>query len=396
MAVVGFREPRPGATWDTSAYTRPNGKFVDVPEYGKAFVPAPLPSTIQYDAEMIKLLTLAERTVGELRGRGRGIPNPNMLIRAHLKREAVLSSRIEGTMASLDDLNMQEALGNISPADSQNLRLFVVQNYVQALEHSLEDLRSGNHKIGLDLTLKAHEILMRGVRGGDLFPGKLRDVQNIIVLIEGMHRTIVYVPPPPKMIRSLLNDLWAFIGDNNMPALVKCAVAHYQFEAIHPFSDGNGRVGRLLVPLILHAAGVMEQPLLYVSAYLEDRRWQYYGGLRQVSETSAWPDWIKFFLTAFAEQAGDAIRSIDKIDALRAEYVARLRSRNAKAGALELADALLGNPYVTIPRAARMLNMSYAGAAATVRSLEAAGILERTKIRARAKVFMAREAASLP
>ena len=394
MAMAAFGNPGLDVAWDASDYAHPNGKLVDIPEYGKAFVPAPPPSKVPYDGEMIGLLVLAERTVGELRGRTRGVPNTGALIRTHLKREAVLSSRIEGTAASLDDLNMQEALGNMSPRDLQSLRLDEVQNCARALECSLKDLRSGKRGIGLGLILKAHGILMRGVRGGDRSPGKLRGVQNAIVSVRGARRAIVYVPPPPEMIGDLLDGLWAFIRDCRMPALIKCAVAHYQFEAIHPFSDGNGRVGRMLVPLMLHAAGVMEQPLLHVSAYLDDRRWQYYGGLRQVSAAGAWRDWIKFFLAAFAEQAGYALRSIDKIDALRAGYAARLRSSSAKAGAL--AGELLGNPYVTIPRAARMLDMSYAGAAAAVGSLEAAGILERTEIRARAKVFLARDAASLP
>ena len=392
--MEAFGNPGLDVTWDASDYAHPNGKFVDIPEYGKAFVPAPPPSKVPYDGEMIELLVMAERRVGELRGRARGIPNPDTLIRTHLKREAVLSSRIEGTAASLDDFNMQEALGNISLGDSQSLRLPEVQNYARALECSLKDLRSGKRGIGLGMILKAHGTLMRGVRGGDRSPGKLRGVQNAIVSVRGARRAIVYVPPPPEMIGDLLDGLWGFIRDCRMPALIKCAVAHYQFEAIHPFSDGNGRVGRMLVPLMLHAAGVMEQPLLHVSAYLDDRRWQYYVGLRQVSAAGAWQDWIQFFLAAFAEQAGDALGSIDKIDALRAGYAARLRSRSAKAGAL--AGELLGNPYVTIPRAARMLDMSYAGAAAAVGSLEDAGILERTEIRARAKVFLAREAASLP
>lgn len=387
---VNFKERPLDAGWDVSAYTHPNGGFVDIPELGKAFVPARLPPKIPYDNEMIDLLARAESAVGELRGRGRGIPNPHILIRPYLKREAVMSSRIEGTMASLEDLNMQEALGNISREDSENLRLIEVQNYVRALEASLGDLRSGECRIELQLILKAHEILMRGVRGGDRSPGKLRERQNAIVSVMGMRRAIAHVPPPPAMVRDLLDDLWAFVGDDNgMSALVKCAVAHYQFEAIHPFSDGNGRVGRLLIPLMLHAAGVMEQPLLYVSAYFEYRKQEYYEGLRLVSQSGGWQEWIKFFLAAFAVQADDAAKTLDNLYSLRADYASRLRRRNAKASALMLVDELLGNPYVTVPRAASLLGISYAGASSAVRALEAAGILEKTEIKARAKVFFA-------
>ena len=387
---MAFQESGLDATWDTSTYTRPNGEFVDVPEYGKAFVPARLPPKISYDDEMITLLARAEGAVGELRGRAKRIPA--VMIRPHLKREAVASSRIEGTMASLEDLNMQEALGNISRVDSQSLRLLEVQNYVRALEASLDDLRSDKCQIGLPLILKAHEILMHGVRGGDRSPGKLRKRQNIIVSIRGVRRAIVHVPPPPEMIRDLLDDLWAFVGrDDGMSVLVKCAIAHHQFEAIHPFSDGNGRVGRMLVPLMLRAAGIMERPLLYVSTYLYHQRQEYYGGLRQVSKSGDWQDWIKLFLTAFVAQAVDAMQTIDGLASLRADHTSRLRSRNAKASALALADEMLGNPYVTIPRAASLLGMSYVGASAAIRSLESVGILKETEIKARARAFLARD-----
>ena len=392
---MAFQDSGLGAVWDTSAYARPNGGFVDVPEYGKAFVPARLPPEISYDDEMIDLLARAEGAAGELRGRAKGVPDA--MIRPHIKREAVASSRIEGTMASLEDLNMQEALGNISRADSGGLRLAEVQNYVRALEVSLKE-RSKDCRIGLDLILKAHEMLMRGVRGQDLSLGQLRERQNAIVSVGGVRRAVVHVPPPPDMVGDLLDDLWKFVGRNDgTSVLVKCAVAHYQFEAIHPFSDGNGRVGRMLIPLMLHVAGVMERPLLHVSAYMYYQRQEYYGGLRRVSQSGEWQEWIKFFLAAFAAQAADATQAIDRLGSLRADYASRLRSRNAKAGALALADELLANPYVTIPRAASLLDMSYVGASAAVRSLESAGILEETEIKARAKVFLAREAErSLP
>ena len=390
---MAFKDSRLGAEWDTSAYVRPNGGFVAIPDLGKAFVPARLPPKIPYDDEMIYLLAEAEGAAGELRGRAESVPDA--MVRPHVKREAVASSRIEGTMASLEDLNMQEALGNISRKDSENLRLDEVQNYARALEASLDasldELISGECRIELQLILKAHEILMRGVRGGDRSPGELRERQNAVVSVRGVRRAIVHVPPPPAMVRDLLDDLWAFVGrDDGMPVLVKCAVAHYQFEAIHPFSDGNGRVGRLLVQFMLRAAG-MKRPLLHVSTYLDCQRREYYEGLRQVSESGDWQGWVKFFLAAFAMQAGDVARTLDALCSLRADYASRLRRRNAKASALALADELFGNPYVTVPRAASLLGISYAGASSAVRALEAAGILEETEIEARAKAFFARD-----
>ena len=337
--------------------------------------------------QMIELLIRAESKVGELRGKS--VSNPRMLIRAHLKREAVPSSRIEGTMASLEDLNMQEALGNISFQDSHHMRLIEVQNYVKALEYALGRIRTAGCRLDLDLILGAHKILMDGVRGGDKSPGVLRTTQNVIALL-GTGR-IVHVPPPPETVRDLLNDLWMFVHTaNGTSALIKSAIAHYQFEAIRPFSDGNGRIGRLLIPLIMHTSGVLTQPLLYVSAYLEAHRGEYHERLHRVSKSSDWNSWIKFFLVAFAEQADATIRGLEGLDSLKRGYADRLSAQNARASALVLLDGLFDNPYTTIPRAAKQLDVSYVGAASAIRSLADAGILQETEIKARAKVFLAR------
>lgn len=230
---------------------------------------------------------------------------------------------------------------------------------------------------------------MDGVRGGDKSPGVLRTKQNVIALL-GTGR-IVHVPPPPGMVKDLLDDLWAFVrAADGTSALIRAAVAHYQFEAIRPFSDGNGRIGRLLIPLIMHTSGVLAQPLLYVSAYPEAHRGEYHERLHRVSKSSDWNSWIEFFLAAFAEQADSTIRGLERLDSLKRDYAGRLSARNARAGALVLLDRLLDNPYTTIPRAAQQLDASYVGAASTVRSMVDAGILQEAEIKARAKVFLAR------
>ena len=291
-------------------------------------------------------------------------------------------------MASLEDLNMQEALGNIGAKDPHDARLAEVQNCVKALEHSLDRIGTGRCRIDQDLILGAHKILMDGVRGAKS-PGSLRTRQNAIGMLGT--RRIVHVPPPPEMVRDLLGDLWAFVrSDRGMSPLIKSAIAHYQFEAIHPFPDGNGRIGRLLIPLIMHTSGVLPQPLLCASEYLESHRGEYYDRLQRVSEISEWDEWVKFFLAAFAEQAGAAIRRLDELGALKRAYAGKLRARSARAGALALLDVLFDNPYTTIPLAAKKLGVSYVGAMSAVKSMVGAGILEETDIKARAKAFLAR------
>lgn len=330
----------------------------------------------------IKLLVGAESKVGELRGKSSS--SPRILLRARLKREAVSSSRIGGTMASLEDLDMQGALGNIGAKDSHDARLAGVQNCVTALEHSLDRIGTCRCRIDQDLILGAHKIPMDGVRGAKS-PGSPRTRQNAIGLLGT--RRIVHVPPP-EMARDLLGDLWAFVrSDRGMSPLAKSAIAHYRFEAIRPFPDGNGRIGRLLIPLVMHTSGVLPQPLSCASEYSESHRGEHRDRLQRVSKIG---EWVKFFPAAFAEQAGAAIRRLDELGALKRAYAGKLRARSARAGALALLDALFDSPYTTIPLAAKKLGVSYVGAMSAAKSMVGAGILEETDIKARAKAFLAR------
>ena len=385
-----YNEPR----WiNIGRFTKPNGRFEANPDGQPTFVPRELPPTVRYDRELVTLLAQAERKVGELKGRGGELENPRILIGAYLKKEAVLSSRIEGTMATLEDLNRQEAVGNVGAKDADRLGLGEVLNCVNALEDSLKAVRETGRRVNMDVIRAAHKILMDGVRGHDKEPGKFRDRQNWVIRTRGTRREIVYTPPPPEKIPALLENLEEFIrtDDESPSVLIQCAVLHYQFEAIHPFIDGNGRIGRLLIPLILYEKGIMPEPLLYLSAYFDRHRERYYGGLLAVSQKSGWLEWIKFFLMAFIEQAEEAVENIQRLMTLMRRHKDTLRRRRAGGNAVFLMESLFSNPYVTIPKAARFLGVTYPSAKSVVMTLVGAGILQPADMLYRGKVFVARE-----
>ena len=390
MVVESVKDRYNEPVWNINEFTRPNGTFVPNQKNQITFLPAKLPPSIHYDDELITLLAKAERKIGELKGMGSELANPSIL-RAYLKREAVLSSKIEGTLASLEDLNRQEAIGNIGKNEMDHLGLGEVLNYVGALENSLDKIKGGK-QVDLDLLRDAHKKLLRGVRGEDKHPGRFRDGQNWIVKRRGRTPEIIYAPPPPEKILELLNNLQAFFqADHDTSPLVQCAVIHYQFEAIHPFLDGNGRIGRLLLPLILYEKGLLPQPLLYLSAFFDKHREEYYNGLLEVSQKSRWSEWIKFFLQAFSSQADETIKNIQKLSDLRKKYVVILKDRNASSNAVFLMEYLFDNPYITIPKAGKFLRITYPAAKNTVMALVNAGILKQTDIKSTSKVFLAEE-----
>lgn len=374
-------------------YTKPNGKFVTIGENQTAFIPVNLPPRVTYDREMIMLLSKAERTVGELKGKGGELENLHILLRAYLKRDAVLSSKIEGTLASLEDLNRHEAVGNILKESQDNLRLFEVINYVDALEWALKKVRDENRDVDLHIIQEAHRILMTDVRGQEKNPGKLRNQQNWIVKGQGRWSRVVYMPPPPSKVPNLLRNLEEFLqkDHSNIPVLLQCAMVHYQFEAIHPFLDGNGRVGRLLLPLILSRRGLLPEPLLYLSAFFDVHLKEYYNGLLEVSRKSRWSSWIKFFLHAFAVQAEETINGIQKMVDLQKRYRNMLNDRNASGKTGMLMEKLFENPYVTISGAKKFLGVSYPTTRSVIITLVDAGILKKVDIIHKSKLFVAWE-----
>lgn len=349
----------------------PIGRLVTLPDGHQAYVPAPLPRALPLDTPLVYLLDRASRAVATLAGVGETLPNPHLLIRPFVHREAVLSSRIEGTQASISDVFMFEATGEPRTrfGDARE-----VVNYVRALEHGLRRLR----KLPLSVRLvnELHAILLHDVRGRDKTPGELRTRQVWI----GSEGTSIgearFIPPPPGLVRDLLDDWERFVNEDlELPPLVQCALMHYQFEAIHPYLDGNGRIGRLLITLFLCAKDVLRTPLLYLSAYFERRRQAYYDHLLALSETGDWAAWLRFFLEGVVEQAEDALERCRRLRALQDEFRELTQARRLSANAVRLTERLFANPYVTAPMAAAALGMTYPGARLVLERLEHEGVL---------------------
>ena len=356
------------------------------------FVPDLLPPGIRYDAIM-RLMDEARGQLGTLEGMGRIMPNPDLLIRPYLTKEAVYSSRIEGTMASVMDVFKFDPEGT---SDEYEVRLRVreVHNYSRALQECLEQISSGED-IGLNMIKHAHRILLDRAPGHDKMPGMVRTEQNWIASAQ-FHTPIedaVYVPPAEHLLDGLLSNLIRFISSPppNMPVLVLCAVAHYQFESIHPFRDGNGRIGRLLVPLILAKRRTLSKPLLFLSSYIAENKAEYYVRLQDVRQASKWTEWLEFFMRGVIKCSEDAINATDRMLKLKSEYEQTLRDARSPKSAAILIDKLFSSPVLTIPAAADYLKMTYPSARNAVMHLVDARILEAFDSRKRGKLYVARD-----
>lgn len=286
-------------------------------------------------------------------------------------REAVLSTRIEGTRASLADLLLDEA-GEGDESDAPEADRQEVRNYIDALQLGLDRIADG-HPITLNLVLELHAALMAGVRGHEKSPGQFRTIQNWIGGRQRDGSDAVFVPPPPELLMECLGDWERFANARDtMPDLVQCAILHEQFEAIHPFVDGNGRMGRLLITLFLIERGRLSQPLLYLSSYIDEHRDAYYDRLQAVRTHGDWTGWILYVLDGVEQTAREALAQTASLLDLREAFRAEVRG---KAKALELVDLLFSNPIVTVARAQQALGVSYPTASAAIAALVAAGIL---------------------
>lgn len=349
-----------------------------------AFLPAPLPPTIAYDADLVLLLSRADAALSELSGLGRNLPNPYLLITPYVRREAVLSSRIEGTRASLSDL----LIGEIEPeGESDEVGdLREVRNYIAALEHGVAQLDT--LPLSLRLVRELHERLMRGVRGEYATPGEFRRSQNWIGPAGSSPTTAPYVPPPPAEMLTALYAWETFLHERDrLPDLIQCALIHEHFEAIHPFLDGNGRVGRLLITLFLMERGRLSQPLLYLSAYIETHRQDYYDLLQKIRTHGDWASWLRFFLTGILTTAREGVQRAANVMDLRERFREQLRGQQT---ALALLDQLFSNPYTTVRQAARVLGVSDPTARQAVNLLERQAIIEEITGRTWRKVYVAR------
>ena len=342
------------------------------------FIPHPLPPELLSNWNLSRQLSNADRSLSELAGLGRSLPNPNLFVAPFLRREAVLSSRIEGTKSGIDDLYFYEAgqmplpgIENPSPSEADLREVF---NYVTALEYGLKRLAS--LPVSLRLITEVHGHLLKGVRGGHATPGKFRTRQNWIG-----GQTIneaVYVPPPvDEMLTGLdLFEKYLHKSDDIFPPLIRLAFIHYQFEAIHPFVDGNGRIGRLLLSLLLISWNLLPLPLLYMSAYFERNRQEYYDLLLAISQKGNWQAWTMFFLNGVQEQGQDTIWRIKKLQDLQTEWRSRLGATRVNANTVWLLEHLFENPVITIPQAQKLLKVkSYHTAQQSVEKLLALDIL---------------------
>lgn len=358
-----------------------------------AYVPNPLPPAIELDHELWRIQSDADRALGELAGLGRLMPNPHLFINPFIRREAVLSSRIEGTQADIADLYAYEAGQLLLPGMPQPSEADVreVLNYVYALQRGLERLKE--LPVCLRLIRELHQRLMVGVRGEHATPGEFRRKQNWIGPPGCTLTDAQFVPPPVEHMHEALAALERYLHANgdDYPPLVRLALIHYQFEAIHPFLDGNGRVGRLLIPLLLVHWGLLPAPLLYLSAYFEQHRDRYYELLLGVSERAAWREWLAFFLRGVAEQARDATARARRLQDLQQRWRERLMQGRASALPLRLLDSLFESPFVSIPQARQILGASYVTAQRCVQKLADAGIVRQASEGSYGRVFVAAE-----
>ncbi len=362
--------------------------LVPLPDGNWAFVPPGLPTSLDLSADVLLALGRADRAVGRLNGVGSWMPNPYLLIQPFIRREAVLSSKIEGTQASLSDLALYEA----SPVPVAGLPRDVqeVANYVRALEDALGPGQP--LPVSLRLIQQLHATLLEGVRGHETRPGEFRTIQNYIGHPGSPIEEASYVPPPPTQMLEALRALELYLhADSKLPPLVRLALTHYQFEAIHPFRDGNGRVGRLLIAVLLVEERLIGQPLLYLSAYFERERASYYHLLAGVSQRGEWDAWLRFFLNGVEEQSLDAVVRAGRLLALRDEYRQRLESARASALPLRLVDGLFDSPVLTIMAAQRELGVTHRAASLNMDKLVQAGVVRPVPGRVRNQLFIAGE-----
>jgi len=352
----------------------------------KAFIPAPLPPdpAIKLDGTQQSLLSRADMSLARLDGMGYILPDVNFFIAMYVKKEALLSSQIEGTQASLQDLfghESGEKLNNINDVSD-------VVNYVKALNHGIE--RLDDFPMSLRLIKEIHEILMEGVRGSERGPGEFKQTQNWIGPSGRNLNDATFVPPSPNESAKAMGDLEHYIHtDTRLPVLIDTAMIHYQFETIHPFLDGNGRLGRLLITFYLYWKNALHRPLLYLSYFFKRNRQEYYDRLQMVRETGNYEQWIAFFLKGVVETANSAMETAKKILELQGDHRSLLWKKKISSPiAVGMLESLFHKPYVSVNNMAKEFNISFQTASTLVSQFETAGILEEITGRKRDKKYV--------
>jgi Fic family protein len=351
------------------------GRYMRQPSGYRAFIPAPLPPDppIALAGDLPTLLSQADRALGRLDGSVLTLPNPDLFVFMYVRKEAVLSSQIEGTQSSLQDLLAAEAnmFDDSTPRDVDE-----VVNYVRAMKQGLA--RLDELPVSVRLIREIHAQLMEGVRGGRLQPGELRRSQNWIGPGGCTLATASFVPPPHEEVANALGDLETFLHrEDDLPLLIKIALAHVQFETIHPFLDGNGRVGRLLITFLLTERGVLHKPVLYLSHYFRQHRQAYYDHLQAVRDEGAWEAWLVFFLRGVIEVAGEATETARRIQLLRERHRTMITDRLGRAASNghRVLESLYDRPIVAVADVKELTGTTYAAANVLVARMVDLGIL---------------------
>lgn len=350
----------------------------------QSFRPAPLPPNppIVLSGELVAKLVDANKKLAALDGLSARIPNMDLFVSMYVRKEALLSSQIEGTQCTLDDI--------LNPLMEENTNRNVsdVVNYIKATEFALNRL----HSLPLcnRLIKETHAVLMEGVRGQEKSPGEFRYSQNWIGGQGSTIRNARYIPPNPEDMQTAMSDLEKYMnGDDSLDPLIQAALIHYQFETTHPFLDGNGRVGRLLITLFLMEKGILSHPALYISYFLKMNRIEYYDRMTQVRKTGDYEQWVMFFLQALSDSAGDAIQTIDALTALHNQSVAKLGafSKRQQTNLLKLFAYIETNPIIDVQKTAAALGLSYNTVSKMVTILVDEGILLQTDKAGKAKIY---------
>lgn len=372
--------PSPATSTRAGVYRRQSTGY-------RAFLPAALPPKppIRIEGQLQALLSEADRALGRLDGSVLTLPNPDLFVLMYVRKEAVLSSQIEGTQSSLQDLLAAEAKVE-SPDTPQDVDEVI--NYISAMKHGLK--RLDTLPISVRLIKEIHERLLAGVRGSHLEPGELRRSQNWIGPRGATLNAATFVPPPPDAVPEALGNLEAFIhAKDELPLLVKIGLVHLQFETIHPFLDGNGRVGRLLITFLLTEREVLHQPVLYLSHYFKRHRSAYYDHLQSVRDTGDWEGWLRFFLRGVIEVSGEAAQTARKILVLREKHRAAITTHLGRAAGNghKVLESLYQRPIVSVHDVQQITGTTYAAANTLVHRMVQQGVLAEMTGNARNRRF---------
>ena len=364
------------------------GRYLQQPTGYRAFIPAPLPPDPPLDLSgpLRERLSEADYALGRLDGAVLTLPNPDLFVFMYVRKEAVLSSQIEGTQSSLQNLLAAEAqlFDPDTPRDVNE-----VANYVRAMNHGLA--RLADLPVSVRLIREIHAELMQGVRGGRLAPGELRTSQNWIGPGDCTLANATFVPPPPHEVPGALSDLERFLHDGaGLPPLIQVGLAHAQFETIHPFLDGNGRVGRLLITFLLTEKRLLSKPVLYLSHYFKQHRSEYYERLQAVRDAGDWEGWLGFFLEGVVSVSREAAQTAAAILRMREEFRTRITERLGRAAAngQRVMDRLFDHPIVNVATVREWLDLTPAGANQIVSRLEGIGLLREITGYARNRRFV--------